>query len=89
MAIEDNIKISCMGAVGFIGSSILIQYPDRGDEMIGIGHRNNSYDPVIKRVGLAPHVAMPALICVSPTLVSGLFAILFILIHLCSFRIRT
>jgi nucleoside-diphosphate-sugar epimerase len=88
MAIEDNIKISCLGAVGFIGSSILIQYPDRGDEMIGIDHHNNSYDPVIKGVGLAPYVAMPALICVSPTLVSGLFSILFILIRLYSSRIR-
>lgn len=46
-------KILVTGSAGFIGSALVLQLLQRGDQVIGLDNHNDYYDPVIKEARLA------------------------------------
>lgn len=52
-------KILVTGAAGFIGSALVLQLLERGDEVIGIDNHNDYYDPALKEARLARHIDNP------------------------------
>jgi len=49
-------RIIVTGAVGFIGSSVVLRLLERGDEVVGIDNHNDYYDPALKDARLEKFV---------------------------------
>ena len=52
-------KVLVTGAVGFIGSTLVMRLLARGDRVVGIDNHNDYYDPALKEARLARFVGHP------------------------------